>query len=89
LWAISNVFFLFPGPITGYVSAVWIHTGQDKGELPASTKAVMDLMGAVGLIGKEYEVHTDNWYTSPCQCRWGCPSQLQTYAAGPACKGPW
>lgn len=35
---------------------------QDKGDMPASLKV---LMGASGLFGKGYEVHGDNWYTSP------------------------
>lgn len=38
--------------------------GQDKGEIPASSKVVIGLMGGTGLFGKGYEVHPDNWYIS-------------------------
>ncbi|XP_042888419.1 piggyBac transposable element-derived protein 4-like [Penaeus japonicus] len=53
------------GPTQGYLCAFRIYVGRDKGALPASMKAVVDLMGASYLFGKGYEVHTDNWYTSP------------------------
>ncbi|XP_037805090.1 solute carrier family 2, facilitated glucose transporter member 8-like isoform X2 [Penaeus monodon] len=60
------IFNIFSGPLSGYISSFRIYTGQDKGDTPVSSKVVIDLMRAAGLLGKGYEVHTDNWYTSPC-----------------------
>ncbi|XP_042876341.1 piggyBac transposable element-derived protein 4-like [Penaeus japonicus] len=53
------------GPTQGYVCNFRIYAGGDRGDLPASTKAVIDLMGSADLFGKGYELHTDNCYSSP------------------------
>ncbi|XP_063602656.1 piggyBac transposable element-derived protein 4-like [Penaeus indicus] len=53
------------GPSHGYMCAFEIYMGKDKGEVPASQRAVINLMGASGLLNKGYELYTDNWYTSP------------------------
>lgn len=39
--------------------------GQDKGDLPGSTKAVVNLMEAADLFGKGHILFTDNRYSSP------------------------
>nr|XP_027217915.1 piggyBac transposable element-derived protein 4-like [Penaeus vannamei] len=46
------------GPEAGYTT--YLH-----GDVPASMKAVIDLLERGGLMDKGYEVHTDNWYSSP------------------------
>ncbi|XP_042856522.1 piggyBac transposable element-derived protein 4-like [Penaeus japonicus] len=53
------------GPAAGYTSAFKVYMGQDRGSLPASMKAVTDLMSAASLFDKGYELYTDNWYSSP------------------------
>ena len=53
------------GPATGYTSSFSLYMGQDRGDLPASTQKVLDLMGAANLLDKGYIVYTDNWYSSP------------------------
>ncbi|XP_027212395.1 piggyBac transposable element-derived protein 4 [Penaeus vannamei] len=55
----------FDGPEAGYTSAFKIYTGQDRGECPASMKAVIDLLEKAHLFDKGYEMHTDRWYSSP------------------------
>lgn len=42
-----------------------IYTGKQKGDMPSSQKAVMDLMQAEGFFHKGYTVFMNNWYTSP------------------------
>lgn len=41
------------GPMCGYISAFRFYTGQDKGEVPASHKAVSDLI-IVDVLDKGY-----------------------------------
>lgn len=53
------------GPAEGYVCAFGIYMGQDKGDLPGSTKAVVNLMEAADLFGKGHILFTDNRYSSP------------------------
>ncbi|ROT77722.1 putative piggyBac transposable element-derived protein 4 [Penaeus vannamei] len=53
------------GPEAGYTTAFRIYMGKDRGDVPASMKAVIDLLERVDLMDKGYEVHTDNWYSSP------------------------
>ncbi|XP_042875839.1 piggyBac transposable element-derived protein 4-like [Penaeus japonicus] len=53
------------GPSSGYTSCFRIYTGQDKSTVPASTKAVLDLLEMSSSMGKGYCVFVDNWYTSP------------------------
>ncbi|ROT74711.1 hypothetical protein C7M84_006773 [Penaeus vannamei] len=53
------------GPEEGYTSAFKIYTGQDRGESPASMKAVIDLLEKAHLFDKGYEMHSDRWYSSP------------------------
>ncbi|MEL7521723.1 MAG: transposase, partial [Cyanobacteria bacterium J06553_1] len=53
------------GPMSGYTSAFKVYMGQDRSEVPASMKAVIDLMDAASLFDKGYTVYTDNWYSSP------------------------
>jgi len=53
------------GPEAGYTTAFRIYMGKDRGDVPASMKAVIDLLERGGLMDKGYEVHTDNWYSSP------------------------
>ncbi|XP_063585388.1 piggyBac transposable element-derived protein 4-like [Penaeus indicus] len=40
------------GPNHGYICAFEIYMGKDKGEVPASQRAVVNLMGAAGLFDK-------------------------------------
>lgn len=58
--------FFFPGLSAGYVRPLRIYMGQDKRKILSSSKAVINLLGAVDLYRKGYEVHTNDWYTSPC-----------------------
>ncbi|XP_047487916.1 piggyBac transposable element-derived protein 4-like isoform X1 [Penaeus chinensis] len=53
------------GPEAGYTAAFNIYIGQDRGEFPASMKAVDDLMKKAKLLDKGYQLYTDNWYSSP------------------------
>ena len=53
------------GPTAGYTSAFKVYMGQDRSEMPASQKAVIDLMNAAELFDHGYELYTDNWYSSP------------------------
>ena len=58
------------GPAARYTSAM----GADRGKMPASYQAVVNLMNDAGLFDKGYQLYTDNWYTSPTlfhylQCR--------------------
>ncbi|XP_042879203.1 piggyBac transposable element-derived protein 4-like isoform X2 [Penaeus japonicus] len=53
------------GPEAGYTCAFRIYIGQDRSDFPVSMKVVVDLMEAADMLGKGYEVHLDNWYTSP------------------------
>ncbi|XP_047478498.1 piggyBac transposable element-derived protein 4-like [Penaeus chinensis] len=53
------------GPEAGYTAAFNIYMGQDRGEFPASMKAVDDLMEKAKLFDKGYQLYTDNWYSSP------------------------
>ena len=53
------------GPAAGYTCAMRIYMCNDRGEVPASQKAVTDLMEVAGLWDKGYDLYTDNWYTSP------------------------
>ncbi|XP_047486128.1 piggyBac transposable element-derived protein 4-like [Penaeus chinensis] len=53
------------GPEAGYTTAFNIYMGQDRGEFPASMKAVDDLMEKAKLLDKGYQLYTDNWYSSP------------------------
>lgn len=61
---VSNLCFfpLFPGLNSGSAGAFRIYTGQAKGDMPVSSNLVIES----GLFGKGYEVHANNWYTSPC-----------------------
>lgn len=58
------------GPMCGYISAFRFYTGQDKGEVPASHKAVSDLMIAADVLDKGYNLFVDNWYSSPTLFHW-------------------
>nr|XP_027219050.1 piggyBac transposable element-derived protein 4-like [Penaeus vannamei] len=49
----------------GYICAFETYTGKDRGDIPASQRAVIHLMGTAGLFEKGYDLYTDNWYTSP------------------------
>ncbi|ROT84560.1 PiggyBac transposable element-derived protein 4 [Penaeus vannamei] len=53
------------GPCAGYTSVFRIYAGKDKGSIPSSQWAVMDLMERGGYIWKGYNMYCDNWYTSP------------------------
>nr|XP_027237446.1 piggyBac transposable element-derived protein 4-like [Penaeus vannamei] len=53
------------GPEAGYTTAFRIYMGKDRGDVPASMKAVIDLLERGGLMDKGYEVHANNWYSSP------------------------
>ena len=53
------------GKAAGYTAAFKIYMGQDRSEVPASMKAVTDLMHAAGLFEKGYQLYLDNWYSSP------------------------
>ena len=53
------------GRAAGYTSAFKVYMGQDRSEVPASMKAVVDLMQVAGLFDKGYQLFLDNWYTSP------------------------
>ncbi|XP_042866646.1 piggyBac transposable element-derived protein 4-like [Penaeus japonicus] len=58
------------GPTCGYTRSFNFYTGQDSGELPASHKAVADLMESADLLNKGYTLFVDNWYTSPMLFHW-------------------
>lgn len=49
----------------GAGSVFRIYTGKQKGDMPSSQKAIMDLMQAEGFFDKGYTVFMNNWYTSP------------------------
>ncbi|XP_037791274.1 piggyBac transposable element-derived protein 4-like [Penaeus monodon] len=53
------------GPEAGYTAAFTIYMGQDRGEFPASMKAVDALLEKAKLLDKEYQLYTDNWSSSP------------------------
>ena len=53
------------GLAAGYTSTFKVYMGQDRSEVPASQRAVIDLMDAAGLFDLGYELYTDNWYSSP------------------------
>ncbi|XP_042872685.1 piggyBac transposable element-derived protein 4-like [Penaeus japonicus] len=53
------------GPSSGYTSCFRIYTGQDRGDVPAGTKVVLELMEKSDCLGRGYSVFVDNWYTSP------------------------
>ena len=53
------------GPAPGYTSAMQVYMGKDRSEVPASQRAVVNLMDEAGLFHKGYDLYTDNWYTSP------------------------
>ena len=53
------------GPSAGYTVLSRIYTGQDRSDMPASTKVVLDLMEKSGCLGKGYTVYFDSWYCSP------------------------
>ena len=53
------------GLAAGYTSAFKVYMGQDRSDVPASMKAVVDLMHAAGLFDKGYQLFLDNWYSSP------------------------
>ncbi|XP_047476077.1 piggyBac transposable element-derived protein 4-like [Penaeus chinensis] len=82
------------GPEAGYTAAFNIYMGQDCGEFPASMKAVDDLMEKAKLLGKGYQLYTDNWYSLPDSLplsagpedhrRWHSTCQQEGYALGPA-----
>ena len=53
------------GPSHGYTSAFKVYMGQDRSEIPASQRAVRELMDRAGLFDLGYELYLDNWYSSP------------------------
>ena len=53
------------GLAAGYTSAFRMYMGQDRSEMPASQKAVVNLMDDAGLFDLGYDLYTDNWYSSP------------------------
>ena len=53
------------GQAAGYTCSFRVYMGQDRGEVLASQRAVVDLMERADLFGKGYELYCDNWYTSP------------------------
>ena len=53
------------GPAAGYCVAMKLYMCDDKGEVPASFKAVTNLMDAASVNDKGYDLYVDNWYTSP------------------------
>lgn len=48
---------------------IWFYSGQDK-EVPVSHKAVPNLIEAMGVLDKGYNLYVDNWYTSPTPFHW-------------------
>ncbi|XP_042887703.1 piggyBac transposable element-derived protein 4-like [Penaeus japonicus] len=58
------------GPTCGYTCSFRFYTGQDRGNMPASHKAVSDLMEAADVLDKGYTLYVDNWYTSPTLFHW-------------------
>ncbi|ROT63945.1 hypothetical protein C7M84_018134 [Penaeus vannamei] len=53
------------GLAAGYTSCFKVYTGQDRGDMPSSTKAVFHLMEYGGFLDKGYQLFVDSWYTSP------------------------
>ncbi|XP_042893713.1 piggyBac transposable element-derived protein 4-like [Penaeus japonicus] len=49
------------GKAAGYTSAFKIYMGQDRSEVPVSTKAVTNLLHEAGLFEKRYQLYLDNW----------------------------
>lgn len=47
----------------GYTSNFKIYTGQEQSDVPVSQKIVLELNEH--LLGKGYNVHLDNWFSSP------------------------
>ncbi|XP_063591920.1 piggyBac transposable element-derived protein 4-like [Penaeus indicus] len=58
------------GPTCGYTCAFKFYTVQDRGVLPASHKAVADLMESAEVLNKGYTLFVDNWYSSPTLFHW-------------------
>ncbi|XP_042875142.1 piggyBac transposable element-derived protein 4-like [Penaeus japonicus] len=58
------------GPTCGYTCNFNFYTGQDRGVLPASHKAVADLMESAEVLDKGYSLYVDNWYSSPTLFHW-------------------
>ncbi|XP_063594321.1 piggyBac transposable element-derived protein 4-like [Penaeus indicus] len=44
---------------------ITVDESQDRGVLPASHKAVADLMESAEVLDKGYSLYVDNWYSSP------------------------
>ncbi|XP_042863479.1 piggyBac transposable element-derived protein 4-like [Penaeus japonicus] len=53
------------GKAAGYTSEFKVYMGQDRSDVPASMKAVVDLMHGAELFEKGYQLYHDNWYSSP------------------------
>ncbi|XP_047486587.1 piggyBac transposable element-derived protein 4-like [Penaeus chinensis] len=53
------------GKAAGYTSAFRVYMAQDRSDVPASMKAVVDLMHEAGLFEKGNQLYLDNWYSSP------------------------
>ena len=68
------------GPAAGYTCSFKLYMGADRGELPASTKVVLDLLHDAALLDKGYTVTLDNWYSSPTL--YHMLQQRQTHAVG-------
>ncbi|XP_069979515.1 piggyBac transposable element-derived protein 4 [Penaeus vannamei] len=49
------------GPAAGYTSFFKVYTGQDRGDMPSSTKAVFHLMEYGGFLDKGYQLFVDSW----------------------------
>ncbi|XP_037800347.1 piggyBac transposable element-derived protein 4-like [Penaeus monodon] len=79
------------GPEAGHTAAFKIYMGQDCGVFPSSMKAVTDLLEKADLLDKGYQLHTNNWYTSPTLFHYlqtrktsAVASQPAWHALGPA-----
>ena len=53
------------GPAAGYTVAMKLYMCDDKGKVPASFKAVTNLLDVASVNDKGYDLYVDNWYTSP------------------------
>lgn len=53
------------GPAAGYTSSFKVYLGQERSEIPASMRAVTDLMHSAGAFDGGHELYMDNWFSSP------------------------
>lgn len=53
------------GSAAGYTSYFKVYVGQDRGDMPSSTKAVLQVIKTGGFLDQGYQLFVDDWYASP------------------------